>query len=210
MEYAGILKNLQPLPPKSNIRIQPYLLTSLDKYNGFDSGRAASQSKLKVGGDMKWAINPNNILDLTLNTDFAQADADIQVNNVTQFSVFFPEKRQFFLENASLFSPEIQQALDGSGGLELVPPFSRTIGLDVDGNPIPIVAGGRFVSRSAKQNYGAMIMRQKGNDNSPATNFFVGRYSSNFGDQNRIGGLLSVKDSAIGTNTSATADGFFH
>ena len=210
MEYAGILKNLQPPPPKSNIRIQPYLLTSLDKYNGFDSGKAASQSKLKVGGDMKWAINPNNILDLTLNTDFAQADADIQVNNVTQFSVFFPEKRQFFLENASLFSPEIQQALDGSGGfMHIRPFFSRTIGLDVDGNPIPIVAGGRFVSRSAKQNYGAMIMRQRGNDNSPATNFFVGRYSSNFGDQNRIGGLLSVKNSAIGTNTSATADGFF-
>ena len=146
----------------------------------------------------------------TSNTDFAQADADIQVNNVTQFSVFFPEKRQFFLENASLFSPEIQQALDGSGGnMHIRPFFSRTIGLDVDGNPIPIVAGGRFVSRSAKQNYGAMIMRQKGNDNSPATNFFVGRYSGNFGDQNRIGGLLSVKNSAIGTNTSATTDGFF-
>ncbi|MBS1974297.1 MAG: carbohydrate binding family 9 domain-containing protein, partial [Bacteroidetes bacterium] len=89
MEYAGTLKNLRPPPPKSNIRIQPYLLGAVDNYTGFDSTVKANQSNLKIGGDIKWAINPNNILDLTVNTDFAQADADLQVNNVSQFSVFF-------------------------------------------------------------------------------------------------------------------------
>ncbi|HVZ57123.1 MAG TPA: DUF5916 domain-containing protein [Chitinophagaceae bacterium] len=210
MEYAGLLKNLQPPPPKSNIRLQPYVLSSLDRYRGADSGAAASQSGLKLGGDLKWAINSNTVLDLTANTDFAQADADLQVNNITRFSVFFPEKRQFFLENASLFSPGIQQAVDGSGGMmNLQPFFSRTIGLDSAGDPIPIVAGGRFVSRSTRQNYGAILMRQKGVESSPATNFFVGRYSRNFGEQNRVGGLLSVKNSAAGNNTEATMDGFF-
>lgn len=210
MEYAGILKYLQPPPPKSNIRLQPYLLTAVDNYSGFDSSKKAHEASLKIGGDVKWAINPADILDLTFNTDFAQADADIQVNNVTQFSVFFPEKRQFFLENASLFSPGIQQALDGSGGfMHIRPFFSRTIGLDASGNPVPIVAGGRFVHRSSEQNYGAIVMRQKGNDYSPATNFFVGRYTRNLGEQNRLGGLLTVKNSSVSTNVEATADGFF-
>ncbi len=210
MEYAGILENLQPPPPKSNIRIQPYLLSSIDNYSGSGSLKKTNQATVKLGGDLKWAINPNNILDLTFNTDFAQADADIQVNNISQFSVFFPEKRQFFLENASLFSPGIQQAQDGSGGFMQVQPFfSRSIGLDSSGNPIPIVAGGRFVHRSSSQNYGAIIMRQKAEEGSPATNFFVGRYSKNFGEQNRIGGLVTIKNSALGNNLEATADGFF-
>lgn len=210
MEYAGVLKNLRPPPPRSNIRFQPYVLGSLDQYKGYDSTVRPQQNNVKVGGDIKWAINPNSILDLTANTDFAQADADLQVNNTTCFSVFFPEKRQFFLENASLFSPGIQQSVDGSGGyLHLRPFFSRSIGLDAEGRPIPIVAGGRFVNRSSTQNYGAIIMRQKAEENSPATNFFVGRYSRNFGEQSRIGTLVSVKNAANGTNTEATLDGFF-
>src|SRR5436853_1277533 len=162
MDYAGILKNLQPPPPKPNIRVQPYVLTSYDHYKNFDSTVKRTTNNTKVGGEIKWAINPNMVLDITANTDFAQADADLQVNNVSRFSVFFPEKRQFFLENASLFSPTIQMAIDGSGGfMHLQPFFSRTIGLDDDGNPIPIIAGGRFVNRSSKRNYGAIIMRQK-------------------------------------------------
>ena len=149
MEYAGVLKNLQPPPPKPNIRVQPYFLTSQSHYKNFDSTVKPHQAENKAGGDIKWAINTNTVLDLTANTDFAQADADLQVNNITRFSVFFPEKRQFFLENASLFSPVIQTAPDGSGGcMHIQPFFSRTIGLDTLGNPIPIVAGGRFVNRS--------------------------------------------------------------
>lgn len=195
MEYAGLLKNLEPPPPKPNIRIQPYALNSYNNYKNFDSSIKRHSNETKAGGELKWAINPNTVLDITANTDFAQADADLQVNNITQFSVFFPEKRQFFLENASLFSPVIQQEIDGSGGfMHIQPFFSRTIGLDSTGNPIPIVAGARFVNRSSKRNYGAIIMRQEKTDHSPATNFFVGRYSENFGEQNRIGGLMTIKN----------------
>jgi len=210
MSYAGILANLKPPPPKPNVRIEPYLLSSFDQYKNFDSTVHPHQTNTKIGGDLKWAINTNAVLDATVNTDFAQADADLQVNNITHFSVFFPEKRQFFLENASLFSPAIQMsAADQSGGsMHLQPFFSRTIGLDTAGNPIPIVAGARFVDRSSKRNYGAIIMRQKATDNSPATNFFVGRYSQNFGELNRIGGLFSLKNTPQGSNIESTVDGF--
>ncbi|HKC47778.1 MAG TPA: DUF5916 domain-containing protein [Gemmatimonadales bacterium] len=203
MEYAGRLTGLEPPPPKPNVRIQPYLLTETDRSTG-----TPAHSTAKLGGDLKWAINSSDVLDLTANTDFAQADADLQVNNVSQFSVFFPERRQFFLENASLFSPAIQQAGDGSGGLMHIQPFfSRTIGLDAAGNPIPIVAGARFVRRGSGSNYGALLMRQEARGASPAVNLFVGRYSGNVGLRSRIGGLVTVKNSDAGSNVTSTLDG---
>jgi hypothetical protein len=210
MNYAGVLKNLKPPPPKTNIRFEPYVLSSYDHYKGFDSSIKVAQTNYKVGGDIKWAVDPNSVLDLTVNTDFAQADADQQVNNVTRFSVFFPEKRQFFLENASLFGVGISQSADGSGGqLRVQPFFSRSIGLDSLGTPIPIEAGARFVHRSLKTNYGAILMRQSASDNSPITNFFVGRLSQNIGTNNRLGGLVTVKNQPGNTNIVSTIDGFF-
>lgn len=210
MNYAGLITNLQPPPPRPNIRLQPYLLFSYDKYRTPDTGEKTDDTNFKPGGDVKWVINTNSILDLTANTDFAQADADRQVNNVTRFSVFFPERRQFFLENASLFGFNVQRAGDGSGGgMAMQPFFSRTIGLDDAGRPIPIDAGSRFVYRSNQQNFGAIAMRQREVGESPATNFFVGRYSRNFGEQNRIGGLMTLKNRPDGTNMVSTLDGFF-
>ncbi len=207
MDYAGVLTNLRPPPPSTNLRIQPYFLTSFDRYKNFDR---PDKNTYKVGGEIKWAINPNAILDLTANTDFAQADADRQVNNVSRFSVFFPERRQFFLENASLFGVGVGPNEDLSGGTMRVQPFfSRSIGLDDTGNPIPIDVGARFVYRSLKRNYGAIAMRQREVGDSPGTNFFVGRYSENFGKQSRIGGLVTVKNRPDGTNMTGTIDGFF-
>lgn len=210
MDYAGILKNLQPPPPKPNVRIQPYFLTSYDHYKGFDPSIKPEETNYKLGGELKWAISPNAVLDLTANTDFAQADADRQVNNVTRFSVFFPERRQFFLENASLFGVGVGPNADLSGGSMRVQPFfSRRIGLDDFGNPIPIDVGGRFVYRSLKKNYGAILMRQRASESTPGTNFFVGRFSNNFGKQNRIGGLLTIKNRPDATQTTGAIDGFF-
>ena len=210
MAYAGILKNLQPPPPRPNIRIQPYVLGAYDKYKEFPASTEPEKNNFRVGGDLKWAINPNTILDITANTDFAQADVDQQVNNVTRFSVFFPERRQFFLENASLFGVGVGPAEDISGGtMRISPFFSRRIGLDDNGNPIPIDAGGRFVYRSSKRNFGALLMRQRGSDVTPGTNFFVGRFSENFGQQNRVGGLVTIKNNYGGTNAVSAVDGFF-
>jgi len=215
MEYAGLLKNIQPPPPSPNVRIQPYLLTSSDKFNGSDIGYD-NNTNVKIGGEVKWAINSNTVLDLTANTDFAQADADRQVNNVSRFSVFFPERRQFFLENASLFAVGLAPD-DGlvGGSMRIQPFFSRKIGLDDSGNPLPIDAGARWVSRSLKRNYGGMLMRQRGNEENGAVNFAVVRYSHNIGKQNRIGGIMTMKNresitNSVGyTNWTGAVDGFF-
>lgn len=209
MDYAGLITGLKPPPPKPNVRIQPYLLSSWSEQRT-DGKVDVTDMKAKLGGDLKWAVNPNAVLDLTVNTDFAQADADRQVNNTTRFDVFFPERRQFFLENASLFGFGIAKYPDESGGnMRIQPFFSRRIGLDDDGTPIPIQAGGRFVNRSSQRNYGAMIMRQKGGTDSTGTNFLVARFSENIGAQNHIGGMFTAKQRPSGSNLVGTVDGFF-
>jgi hypothetical protein len=196
MSYAGLLTNLQPPPPATNIQVDPYFLTN--------------NTSAKAGGDLKWAISQNSVLDLTYHTDFAQVDEDIEVNNTTRFSVLYPEKRPFFLENASLFGIAEGPQADYSGGsMNYQPFFSRSIGLDTAGNPVPIVAGGRFVDRSAKLNYGAIVIRQQGGSDTAGTNFFVGRVSRNFGGQDRIGALVSISNKPGGSNIESTIDGFF-
>ena len=210
MNYAGLLTNLKPPPPSPNIIVDPYILASSDHYTNFGASVPSHTSSLKYGGDLKWAITPNAVLDLTANTDFAQADVDQEVNNTTRFNVFYPEKRQFFLENASLFGVQVTMNGDQAGGSMRYQPFnSRNIGLDTSGNPIPIVGGGRFVYRSLSMNYGAMAIRQQAYNGSQATNFFVGRFSKNFGSQNRVGGLVTLKEQPGASNIETTIDGFF-
>ncbi|QHV98637.1 carbohydrate binding family 9 domain-containing protein [Spirosoma endbachense] len=220
MAYAGLITGLKPPPPSPNIRVQPYTLIADDRYNGSEVGNRGN-TKLKIGGDLKWAINPNTVLDVTLNTDFAQADVDRQVNNLTRFSVLFPERRAFFLENASLFGAGLPgNANTGEGGSMVIQPFfSRTVGLatlpDGTSAPVPIDAGARLVYRSLNRNYGGMYIRQRGIPGSPATDFAVGRYVENVGKQNRIGGLFTIKnvhdeDSLKGhQNGTFALDGFF-
>ena len=183
MDYAGLLKNIQPPPPSANIRINPYLLFSHSR-SYTNKEKTNTSDDPKVGGEIKWAINPFTVLDLTFNTDFAQVDVDRQVNNLTRFSVFFPERRQFFLENASLFVIGQSQ--------QIQPFFTRQIGLS-NGLPVPIDAGLRLVNRNQKRNYGGLIMRQREQGLASAATFAVGRYSRNFGSTNHFGGLITAK-----------------
>jgi len=208
MDYAGKIKNLKPPPSKENVRIQPYFLTSYNKYQVSNSEIKPEETSFKAGGEVKWAINSNDVLDFSLNTDFAQTEVDKQINNTSRFSIFFPEKRQFFLENASLFGINIGPAGVSGGRMKIQPFFSRRIGLDNDGRPIPIDVGARYVHRSSKKNFGAMLIRQREDTISPNTNFFVGRFSENFGKQNRAGGLITAKIQPEGSNITGTFDIF--
>ncbi|MCS6969076.1 MAG: DUF5916 domain-containing protein [Cytophagales bacterium] len=192
MDYAGELVGIQPPPPSTNIQLIPYALQTLNYQADGPSGLIPIS--LKAGGEMKWATSSHSVLDVTFNTDFAQADVDRQVNNLSRFSVFFPERRQFFLENASLFGIGLTPDEDSEQGtLRIQPFFSRRIGLDDQGNPLPLAAGARYVYRSEKKNYGGMLMRQRGTpDHAPVT-YAIGRYSHNFGTQNRLGSIVTYR-----------------
>lgn len=210
MQYAGKLTNIQAPPPSPNVRIQPYVLVSESRYDGSELYDYKNGSSVKVGGEIKWAVTPNTVVDLTYNTDFAQADADRQVNNLSRLSVFFPERRQFFLENASLFGAGLSPLDDFYGGQQRIQPFfSRRIGLDDNGRAVPIEAGFRIVNRSLKSNSGLMYVRQREAGGDFTTNFLVGRYSRNIGKQNRIGLIGTWKNDKFSDNITASADGFF-
>ena len=204
MSYVASLTNINPPKSGKNLRIVPYVNYQAAQIKIGDS--TAFEQKPKFGGELKWAPNANSVLDLTVNTDFAQADADRQVINLKRFSVFFPERRQFFLENSGIYSPGV----DGS----LKPFYSRSVGLDMFGNPIPIDAGARFTSRHTKYNSGIMVLRQRGDSINPDSYVAVGRYQQNYGEQNNIGVLITNKYDAFrkgGTqpynNFTATIDG---
>ncbi len=184
MQYAGLLENINPPDPKLNLRVQPYLLVDRVKSEGENPVNETFKSK--IGGEVKWAITPSTVVDLTINTDFAQADVDRQVVNLTRSSIFFPERRQFFLENASLFST-------GENGV-VQPFFSRTIGLSPTGKPLTIHVGARVIHQDAQKSYGGLFITQAGEDTVRNTEFVMARYLKNVGTKFRIGGMLNYRN----------------
>ena len=202
MTYAARLTGLELPTPSANIRIEPYSLYQYEDTN-------LNEGDFKLGGDVKWAINPNTVVDLTFNTDFAQADVDRAVNNLERFNIFFPERRQFFLENSGIWSGGQQESI--------VPFFSRKIGLQGNFNATPakIDAGARFTQRDEQKTIAGLYMHQAATDNSAAASFGVLRYLKNYGQENNIGLMVTHRqDEASGSlnlgaqnNSTFTLDG---
>ncbi|MEM7185271.1 MAG: DUF5916 domain-containing protein [Bacteroidota bacterium] len=208
MTYAARLTGIEVPPPSANIRVEPYALYQYDESKEGDV-TTESNNDPKGGVDAKWAINPKTVLDLTVNTDFAQADVDRAVNNLERFNIFFPERRQFFLENSGIWAGGFQQSIR--------PFFSRRIGLQGSFNatPAPIDVGARFTQRTAENALAGLFVRQRETDNSAAANFGVIRYLKNYGRENNVGVMVTHRlDEAsndIGlesnNNTTITIDG---
>jgi hypothetical protein len=207
-EYFGLLTEVKPPEPSTNIQINPYILFDF-RENKRNGELTSTDTDYTLGGELKWALNSNTLLDLTINTDFAQAEADRQVNNISRFSVFFPERRQFFLENASLFGTGLYSSNGVSGNLSIIPFFSRRVGLGVSGSPVNIDGGLRLVHRSAKTNFGVLGIREASTNDLDGSYNFVGRYTHNFGKQNRLGIITTAKVDDENSNIVGGIDGFF-
>ena len=183
------------IKPKKTLYVTPYVLGShkLD-YQLNESGTAYvknTDSKVDVGGDVKFSITNNLTADFTVNTDFAQAEADDQLVNLTRFSLFYPEKRQFFLERASVFDFRI------GGKSRLF--FSRRIGLTDSGEPVPIYGGVRLIGRSKGWDLGVLDMQTQSLDTLPSENFGVLRVRKQVFNKNSvIGGMLTSRIDAEG------------
>jgi hypothetical protein len=138
-----LFKGLKPDKP---IYIAPYALAGyLSTYDLNSSGTDYSQTGKPVfeaGGDIKYGLSENMVLDLTINTDFAQVEADDEQINLTRYSLYHPEKRPFFLERSSIFDFNL-----GSNNTLF---YSRRIGLSDDGDPIRIYGGARLIGRVGK------------------------------------------------------------
>ena len=154
---AGDLIDIGPLDRAQVVELYPYVLSRAIE-PAHDSGGARLGRGfvgVKSGLDAKVAVSPTLTADLTAGTDFAQVEADEQVINLTRFPFFFPEKRQFFLESSGLFD-------FGTPGRTQVF-YSRRVGLDSAGNPIPIVAGERLYGRQGPWRIGVLDAQTGGN-----------------------------------------------
>jgi hypothetical protein len=148
VSVAGKLNGLS-LPIRRDLKLTPYVAGSVndDKTLVTDTVDRGG----RIGLDVKWGVRADLTLDATVNTDFAQVEADQEQVNLTRFPLFFPEKRPFFLENAQTFQLGQPQAIDLF--------FSRRIGISSDGQPIDIVAGGRLSGKLGGYNVGFLNMQ---------------------------------------------------
>jgi hypothetical protein len=196
--YSGALKWDTPPPvPRTNISLIPYVTGSAEGNKEQSNSRTTIAN---AGFDAKVALGPALNLDLTVNPDFSQVEVDKQVTNLTRFDIFFPERRTFFLENDDLFS---------SFGIPPIKPFySRSIGLDKNGNKIPILGGARISGNLTKKTrVGFMSMQTKSTEEMSAQNYTAVTFNQQVQTRSMVKGYFLNRES-FEANKIAAADPF--
>jgi hypothetical protein len=213
VSMAGTLEGLEGIEPGANVKLKPYAVS-----NFLENGRTGKRTYTgDIGFDVKYGVTTGLTWDFTYNTDFAQVEADEQQINLTRFNLFFPEKRDFFLENSGIFQfgSNERGAFGGGGGgggggdqagvgrqvrgNDMVMFFSRRIGLsdpnDATPAAIPILGGTRLTGRIGEgYEIGLLNIQQRGYGDNGATNFTVGRLRKNIFSNSDIGFMITNKE----------------
>ena len=193
VSLAGELRGLEGLRRSRQLNIKPFFVGSRSEEPRSDE----SDTEEDVGLDVKWGVTKSLALDLTYNTDFAEVEVDDQRVNLTRFPLFFPEKREFFLENAGIFEfgPAFRDDFDPT---LLKVFFSRRIGLD-SGEEVPIDWGARLTGRVAGWNVGVLgvltdAVASPDRRAVPDSEFTVARVKRNLGDRSTVGAIFTGRD----------------
>jgi len=202
LSKAGHLGPLHGLRMGGNLELQPFLIGGIqrDLQTQFNLDRIND-----IGLDAKINITSNIVTDLTFNTDFAQVEADQEQVNLTRFSLYFPEKRDFFLEGAEIFSTgrsgrHFFRRHGGGGGSTPILFYSRRIGIE-NGHQIPLWGGIKLTGKSGKTTIGLLNMQTRrtsyGADDEkttiPSTNFGVLRLKRDIFTRSSVGMILTNK-----------------
>jgi len=211
-----------------NVDVKPYGIGSLTT-DRRASPAISNKGSAEWGGDVKWSVTQNLTADFTYNTDFAQVEVDEQQINLTRFNLFFPEKREFFLESRGIFRFPASggRRRGGAGRGSPVPTlfFSRRIGLE-DGQPVPILGGARLTGKIGPFDVGAVSLQTDdlpGGDAAclaigcprpgvESTNFSVMRLRADVLRRSNIGALVTRRSEALassGSNQTYGADASF-
>jgi hypothetical protein len=212
---AGTLVGLDLPEAGRNIELKPYAISRVTT-DRLRTPPVSGDFESDIGGDMKYALTPNLTADLTVNTDFAQVEIDEQQVNLTRFSLFFPEKRDFFLEGRGIFDFARGGAGVGSSFSSADLPYlfySRRIGLNAN-RIIPIDVGGRLTGKVGPYAIGLMNIQTGGETVSQTdpTNFTVLRLKRDVFARSAIGLMAtnrSVGTSGSGSNQAYGVDGAF-
>jgi hypothetical protein len=191
------LTGLRDLQKGRHVEVKPYAISG-----AVNTPAGGTDGEVDAGLDVKAAVTSGFTMDLTYNTDFAQVEADNVQINLTRFSLFFPEKREFFLERAGLFqfgAPRETEVF-----------FSRRVGLEAD-----IVGGGRVTGQSGPVSVGALSLRTASVPSAvpgdaidlvPSAWNSVARIQGNLRPRTTLGGIVTSKETPIGHNRVAGAD----
>ena len=194
---AGRLNGLD-VPQPRNLQITPYALGQADRR--FQDLQPSTNLGQDLGVDLKYSLTPSLTLDATYNTDFAQVEVDEQQINLDRFSLFFPEKRPFFLENAGLFSVGVSEF----SGQEVDLFFSRSIGIGPNGESIPILGGARMSGQVAGLNVGLLNMQtEEVSSVVAANNFSVARLRKDLPNRSAVGVMATNR---LSTSTITLED----
>ncbi len=227
LSVAGTLTGLEVPEGNRTFEVKPYVIGSLATDRSVVP-EIVNDGDGDAGFDVKYGVTENLTADFTYNTDFAQVEVDEQQINLTRFNLFFPEKREFFLEGQGIFDFGRAPGFGGFGGgrgFATAAPgffgggdaptifFSRRIGLD-QGQTVPIVAGGRLTGKVGDFSVGAINIQTDDTSaaDSVATNFTVLRVKRDILRRSRIGAIFTGRSEALagdGANQAYGLDGAF-
>ncbi len=193
LSKVGRLCDIRDVGRGGLTEVKPFTLGSMGKETGIDL-----DSDVKYGVDLKYPLTSDFTLDLTTLTDFAQVESDRTRINLTRDNLYYPEKREFFLEGSEIFE---------FGTPFTTPTYTRRIGFSVDGEPIPILGGAKITGKSNGWSLGFMNMVTDEKNNIPATNYTLLRVKKDVLSRSQMGFYVTgIRDAERHKNVSWGAD----
>jgi hypothetical protein len=200
MSNTGLLTGIRDVTQGRGLDIKPYVLGTSESFPGRGDSRVTNAAN--AGVDLFYSVTPGLRANLTVNTDFAQAEVDQRQVNLTRFELLFPEKRDFFLDGALFFD----FASGGTGGgfdfggdrSDLIPFFSRQIGLNASGTPQRINFGSKLLGQVGDFDVGLLQVQTGNETDAVGENFVVGRVKRRVLRQSYIGALYTLRDTRGG------------
>ena len=182
----GVLVLPRPARRGRNLEFMPYVSGGLEK--GYPGYPYQSRQTQKAGLDVKYGLSPTLTADFTFNTDFAQVESDQVRINLTRFNLYYPEKRDFFLESSANFSFGSEHRAMAF--------YSRRIGISPDRKQVPILAGARLSGKAGDYDVGLLSIQTGRFGSIPSTNYSVLRLKRNVLEQSYIGMIYTQKTPA--------------
>ncbi len=208
LSSAGTLVGLEAPSGIRSLELKPYAIGGITTDREADPVRSNDLDR-EAGFDVKYGVTKSLTADFSYNTDFAQVEDDEQQVNLTRFSMFFPEKREFFLEGQGIFSfGGVQSGNNPGGGSNGDTPvlfFSRRIGLNDDGVSVPIRTGGRVTGRAGRYMVGVLNIQTEDAPAAaaPATNFSVVRVRRDVFRRSNVGIIGTARAPSGGASNGA-------
>lgn len=193
---AGLLHGLEQISQGMGLDVSPFVTTAVKR----------TATVLKPGSDVFYKLTPGLTLSLTANTDFAETEVDEAQINLTRFPVLFPEKRQFFLEDAGNFA--VDDLTTTSGPLVILPFFSRRIGIADDGKPVDLLGGAKLSGRTGPYRLGMLSVQTQGRGSIPDETLSAVRVKRDLFTKSSIGVIATHREPIAGPSTSLAGSDF--